>query len=242
VYSNSVALQALTVISMGGIVDHRKLSIPESYCPPPKFSSSSTLEMNPSSALFHSGLTVSIIVLPTSTIWWFSALLAICANIGFSASIVAMNAYLPSLALDSPEVAQVLLKHQGESPCPTGGLYNADGDLDLEENDSENPNAPLIAPRLDSAVRSEYDATISHATSCISSQGIIALGYGAGILLLIIALIPVTLLQGSMFSLRLAIGLSGLWWIVFTVPAAIWLPGRIWPPKPDSGGIQGIGM
>jgi UMF1 family MFS transporter len=60
--------------------------------------------------------------------------------------------------------------------------------------------------------------------SRISSLGI-AMGYGAGICLLIVALIPVTKLHGSTFSLRLAIGLSGIWWAVFTIPAALWLPG-----------------
>ena len=52
----------------------------------------------------------------------------------------------------------------------------------------------------------------------------IALGYGAGICLLIVALIPVTKLNGSTFALRLAIGLSGIWWALFSIPAAIWLP------------------
>lgn len=52
------------------------------------------------------------------------------------------------------------------------------------------------------------------ATSSISSRGIAA-GYAAGILLLLIMLIPVTLMEGSLFSLRLAIAASGLWWLVF---------------------------
>ena len=69
----------------------------------------------------------------------------------------------------------------------------------------------------------KYQAELSRATSRISSLGI-ALGYGAGICLLIVALIPVTMLHGSTFALRLAIGLSGIWWAVFTVPAALWLP------------------
>jgi len=69
----------------------------------------------------------------------------------------------------------------------------------------------------------EYQTELSRTTSRISSLGI-AFGYGAGIVLLIVALIPVTKLHGSTFALRLAIGLSGIWWAVFTIPAAIWLP------------------
>lgn len=59
------------------------------------------------------------------------------------------------------------------------------------------------------------------------------MGYGAGIILLILTLIPVTLLHGSTFSLRLAIGLSGIWWAIFTVPAALWLPRPLQTDEED---------
>lgn len=57
---------------------------------------------------------------------------------------------------------------------------------------------------------------VSKATSEISSRGIAA-GYGAGILLLVLMLIPVTLMEGSLFSLRLAIAASGVWWLAFGI-------------------------
>lgn len=69
----------------------------------------------------------------------------------------------------------------------------------------------------------EYNSTLSTATSRISALGI-AIGYGAGIILLILSLIPVTKLGGSTFSLRLAIGSSGIWWALFSIPSALWLP------------------
>ncbi|KAK2464948.1 hypothetical protein APHAL10511_003024 [Amanita phalloides] len=226
VYSISVALQAITVISMAGIADHplyRKRILLFFAC---LGSISATL----------------FLVLPSSShVWYLSALLAMCANVGFSASTVAMNAYLPSLASESPEVTQVLRRLHSE-----GYRVNALGlevDGDLRDDNSDDPIAPLIS-QPDSEVlvsdaytqsagllpsksvaKSQYDDTLSHATSRISSRGI-ALGYGAGIILLIITLIPVNRLHGSTFSLRLAIALSGLWWMVFTIPAALWLPGR----------------
>ncbi|KNZ78914.1 Autophagy-related protein 22-2 [Termitomyces sp. J132] len=173
VYSISVALQALTVISMGGIADHQLIQ-PRSTAPHRK-------RLLLSFALLGATPAIIFLVLPsTSPLWILAAPLAIFANVGFGASIVAMNAYLPTLAKESPEVFDRL--------------------------------------------RAKYEAELSRVTSRISSFGI-ALGYGAGIFLLIIALIPVTLLQGSTFALRLAIGLSGVWWAVFTIPAAIWLPG-----------------
>jgi UMF1 family MFS transporter len=158
-----------------------------------------------------------------------------CANVGFGASIVAMNAYLPSLASESPEVVQILHTIHAE------GHHVNDIELAVEadDGDTENPTVPLIsdsAPLVSdaytptatslssSSVKSQYDETLSRAISRISSRGI-ALGYAAGIILLIIALIPVARLHGSTFALRLAIGLSGLWWMFFTIPAALWLPG-----------------
>ena len=55
-----------------------------------------------------------------------------------------------------------------------------------------------------------YDLTLSNAVSRISSLGI-ALGYFAGTILLVMALIPVTKLGGTTWSLRLAIGFIGIW-------------------------------
>ncbi|KAG5337659.1 hypothetical protein C0989_009100 [Termitomyces sp. Mn162] len=170
-------------------------------------------------ALLGATPAIIFLVLPsTSPLWILAAPLAIFANVGFGASIVAMNAYLPTLAKESPEVCQILAEFED--------AQEARPSTTPDEN-SDHPDSPLInhdtTSELD-ILRAKYEAELSRVTSRISSFGI-ALGYGAGIFLLIIALIPVTLLQGSTFALRLAIGLSGVWWAVFTIPAAIWLPG-----------------
>jgi MFS transporter, UMF1 family len=155
---------------------------------------------------------ILFLLLPSSSpIWFLSAFLAAMANVGFGVSVVAMNAYLPELGREAPEV-QAKFKF---SPRRQGSL------------DEENAEEPLLAQDDDEPMsddwKHEYDAELSRTTSRISSMGI-ALGYGAGILLLILALIPVTMMKGTTFSLRLAIGLSGIWWALFTIPAAIWLP------------------
>ncbi len=162
---------------------------------------------------------ILFLILPSSSpLWFLSALLAICANVGFGVSVVAMNAYLPSLAKDSREVAE--LRSQLEASQDAG-----DSDL-ADTSHAEGVEEPLISRTQveSSELRAHYDNELSRATSRISSLGI-ALGYGAGICLLLVALIPVTKLKGSTFSLRLAIGLSGIWWAVFSIPAAVWLPG-----------------
>jgi UMF1 family MFS transporter len=117
-------------------------------------------------------------LLPSSSpIWPLSGLLAVFANIGFGASIVVLNAYLPRLAASS----------------------------------------------LPSSDRSDTEK-LSRATARISSLGI-ALGYTAGILLLLFTLFPVQHAGGSTDSLRFAIGGSGAWWAVFSIPALLLLPG-----------------
>ncbi|KAJ8091770.1 Autophagy protein 22 [Marasmius tenuissimus] len=205
VYSISVALQALTVISVGGIADrphHRK-------------------RLLLSFAFAGAFAAVLFLALPSSSpIWLLSACLAIIANVGFGVSIVAMNAYLPSLARASPEVVEIQEElREAESTEEASEPH--------EEEDELNSDQPLIQ-RTHSAkisdIKTRYDAELSRATSRISSLGI-ALGYAAGICLLIIALVPVTKMKGTTFALRLAIGLSGIWWAAFSIPAALWLPG-----------------
>lgn len=144
-----------------------------------------------------------------------------------------MNAYLPSLARDSPEVVeaqQQLDKASGSTdihaPLPTSSI-DLDADHALLSDTESSVSAPLLgttSPDHQSPVHKAYVAALSRATSRISAQGI-ASGYAAGILLLLLALVPVKQMHGSTFSLRLAIGLSGAWWILFSIPAALWLPG-----------------
>jgi len=207
VYSASVALQALTVISMGCIADR------------PTYRKRLLVGF----ASMGAAAATLFLMLPSSSILWpLSGLLAMMANVGFGASIVAMNAYLPFLARESVDVIQF-----------TGSLdrrfYEAASD-ELPATDDRS-NAPLLvssdnglnALRDGPHDQQEYNKALSKATSRISSQGI-ALGYAAGIALLILALVPVTLMKGSTLALRLAIGASGIWWALGTIPAAIWLP------------------
>jgi UMF1 family MFS transporter len=126
---------------------------------------------------------ICFFLLPSSSpIWPLSSLLAILANIGFGASIVVLNAYLPRLAVSSLPFS--------------------------DHGDTEK---------------------LSRATARISSLGI-ALGYTAGILLLLVTVLPVQRAGGSTDALRFAIGGSGVWWALFSIPA-LWL-------LPDARGFE----
>ena len=154
-------------------------------------------------------------ILPSSSpVWQISSLLAIISNVCFGASIVALNAYLPSLARNSEEVTEA-----------AAALADASRSTELSDEAEDSENAGLLVSGTPALVdaKVEYSKALTTATSRISSRGI-ATGYLAGIILLIIALIPVTKLKGSTLSLRLAIGMSGVWWGFFSLPAAVWLP------------------
>ncbi|KAG8931549.1 Autophagy protein 22 [Tulasnella sp. 418] len=195
VYSASVAIQALTVISMGGVADH----------PPHR-----KLLLLSFAALGSLSATLFIALPSTSVIWILCALLAIFANVSFGASVVALNAYLPGLARADPEVIQARAEAE---------RIRMECDSEPESSSSSTSSQNAYSKAMET-----YNAIVSRTTSRISSQGI-AIGYAAGIALLVIALIPVIMMKGSTFSLRLAISLSGIWWAVFTIPGAFWLPG-----------------
>ncbi|KAF8966154.1 autophagy-type protein 22 [Flammula alnicola] len=198
IYSISVALQAITVISMGGIADHpphRKILLLGFAC------------------LGSVAATLFLLLPSTSPIWYLSALLAVFSNVGFGASIVAMNSYIPSLAKEAPEVVKVLTELQSVGD-------NSATDIDSDPDSStENPAAPLLASSAPVDIdkrrqlEADYQAELSRATSRISSLGI-ALGYGAG----------------YAFSYH---WLERNWWAVFTIPAALWLPTSYAPSHPS---------
>ena len=175
---------------------------------------------------------ILFLLLPSSSpAWPLVAPLAICANVGFGASIVALNAYIPTLAQGSQEVVLAradLLRLTGSNASSS-----------YEPGESDNAHEPLLGGggAADASVieaKAKHDKLLSATTSRISSQGI-ALGYAAGIVMLLLALIPVRAMKGSTDSLRLAVGLSGLWWALFSLPAAAWLPSA--SSVPASGAI-----
>lgn len=70
-----------------------------------------------------------------------------------------------------------------------------------------------------------YRSVVSFTASRISSLGI-AIGYSSGTSILALMIIPVSLMKGSIFSLHLAISITGVWWAIFTIPAALFLPSQ----------------
>lgn len=174
--------------------------------------------------------------------WILSAALAIVANVSFGTSIVALNAYLPGLARETAEAQEAWVnaeKIREAAQNEQNGFMEEDELIEGDARDYDVEREPLaqVSPQYKAAL-DNYHKTLARATSHISSLGI-ALGYASGIALLLVILIPVILLKSSTFALRLAIGMSGAWWAVFTIPAALWLPGgRALGTEENSDGIR----
>lgn len=79
--------------------------------------------------------------------------------------------------------------------------------------------ALLGATQKFAKAKDEYVRERSLATSHVSSTAVAA-GFGAGILVLTVLIVPVTLMHGSTLSLRLAIASSGVWWGGGTIRAS----------------------
>lgn len=143
----------------------------------------------------------------SSPVWLLCGILAALANVSFGASTVVANSYLPTLARSSGQVRKLAVV-----------VERLRSNISEEEQFEDSPMSPL------KLALESYNKAVSRAAASISAKGI-AIGYSAGIILLGVAIIPVTMLGGTTYSLRLAISLSGVWWALFTIPAAMWLPG-----------------
>ena len=167
-YSLSVALQALTVISMGGIADHREpiASLHPYLClePSPLTASHRKPLLLCFAAMGSIAAILFLFLSSSSSAWYLSSILAVVANVGFGASVVAMNAYLPSLAEEAPDV--VSLRHQLE--FHNSSLATSDGDLDVDtslENSSLLPDTVSLVSEERKKMESQYQTVLARETS-----------------------------------------------------------------------------
>ncbi|KMP00884.1 transmembrane efflux protein [Coccidioides immitis RMSCC 2394] len=206
-FSISVLIQSVLIISMSAAADHgvyRK-----------KFLLAFALMGALSMILF-------LFLLPR--FYLLAAVLAIIANTGFGASFVLLNSFLPVLVRNDPSIQAT--RYAAASDEQTYYTQNPSG---------SNTISPVDEPeRLD--VSSNDSALVSaelRLSTKLSSNGI-GIGYIAAVLVQIGCILLVVATHSTTFSLRLVLFIIGLWWLVFTIPAALWLRPRPGPPVPDS--------
>jgi UMF1 family MFS transporter len=207
-FSISVLLQALVILSMSGAADHgayRKRLI-----------LSFAVVGSIATMLFYP-VTPSVFVL--------GSLFAIISNTCFGASSVLLNSFLPVLVRRYPDVQQAhasnVARDLDEDAAGARNLVDSTAALlpDSQQPTSHvTPPPPKSSPELQVSTR-------------ISSIGI-GVGYLAAV---IVQILCIGILVGmgpsrKVLALRVVLFFIGSWWLLFTVPAAIWLRPRPGPP------------
>lgn len=211
-FSISVLIQALLIVSMSGAADHGR------------FRKTFLL------ALASVGsLSIMLFIAVVPKIYIFGALLAIMGNTCFSASFVLLNSFLPLLVRYHPSVS-------GSQDRQTSGLGSEETDADDDPVSRSTlallpPNRPDVTTRglpVPAAISPELKLSTQ-----ISSYGI-GIGYVAGLLVQSVGILIVVATGSTTFSLRLVLFVAGTWWLLFSIPAALWLRPRPGPPLPTS--------
>ncbi|KAF9887580.1 Autophagy protein 22 [Aspergillus nanangensis] len=216
-FSASVFVQAILIISMSGAADHGSYR---------KF-------LLVTFAIIGS-ITTMLFLSVGSNLYMIGGLFAVIANTCFGASFVLLNSFLPLLVRHHPDL-QARNTSRTFVPadnCPSPVAQNAVQD----ENDAR---TPLLEPATTTAglvpIEDPTDLPIPDTSlelklsTKISSYGI-GIGYIAAVILQVICILVVIGTNQTTFSLRLVLFVIGLWWLVFTLPAALWLRARPGPP------------
>ncbi|KAI4223903.1 MAG: hypothetical protein L6R36_005074 [Xanthoria steineri] len=217
-FSISVFIQSLVIISMSGAADHgvyrKRLLL---------------------FFAFAGAVATMLFIGVIPKIYLLGGLLAIVANVCFGASFVLLNSFLPLLVRHHPSV-------QGSSPARRSSDSESCNAVASEDEDrsTDDSTAALLEDSADNRLQSyesKRDAPHLRLSTEISSYGI-GIGYIAAVIvqLIAVAIILVTkrISDSTTVALRIVLLFIGLWWLVFTVPAALWLRPRPGPPIPFS--------
>ena len=212
-FSISVLLQVLVIVSMSGPADHgryrKKLLL--------------------SFALVGSLATMMFLPVVPS-VFILGGVLAVISNTCFGASYVLLNSFLPVLVRRHPDIAALdngvardHIEHYEEDQTESHDLESSTSALlPASEPPSTNITPPVskASPELRLSTK-------------ISSYGI-GIGYIAAVVVQILGIVILLFTGSTLFSLRLVLFLIGLWWLIFTIPAALYLRPRPGPPLKSS--------
>ncbi|KAL9129641.1 MAG: hypothetical protein Q9217_001959 [Psora testacea] len=224
-FSISVLVQAILIISMSAAADHGR--------------SRKTFLLS----FAFTGATATMLFLAVvPKIYAFAALLAIIANTCFGASFVLLNSFLPILVRRHPSMRSLRQKDVSTALDRSRPSNETHGAENLEEAPSDSPTHSLLASaqeqqRLLEGAPKVVSPALQLSTR-ISSYGI-GIGYLAAVLVQVLGILIVIVVQpltsSTTLTLRIVLFVIGLWWLLFTIPAALWLRPRPGPPLPFIG-------
>lgn len=191
---------------------------------------------------FTGALATMLFIAVVPSTYWLGAVLAIISNTCFGASFVLLNSFLPLLVRHHPLVRCALPNRpraSGEPDETTPFVPHDDDDEDDDEDVFRNrPPAPPLVSSQELVIkdRSSPSKTTSPElvlSTQISSYGI-GIGYIAGVVVLTLGILIILgiryVSRSNNLALRIVLLLVGLWWMLFTIPAAMWLRPRPGPP------------
>ncbi|KAL4889724.1 autophagy-related protein 22-2 [Aspergillus ambiguus] len=212
-FSVSVLVQAILIISMSGAADH-----------------GSYRKMLLVTCALIGSISTMLFLAVKPNLYILAGFFAVVANTCFGASFVLLNSFLPLLVRHHPS----LLANYRQPDPPSGNGDTLSDPRTRQTQDEVNDTTPLLRPdnatARDAIQAPPLDTSLELKLSTkISSNGI-GIGYIAAVILQIICILVVVKTNQTTFSLRLVLFLIGLWWFVFTFPAALWLRPRPGPP------------
>jgi MFS transporter, UMF1 family len=159
-----------------------------------------------------------------------AAIFAIIANTCYGASSVLLNSFLPLLVRNHPDV-QFEIGSDGGAFGITPETTTPD-DHSVHDHALADSSAALLGNHY-KAANGDLAADIASpelsVSTRISSLGI-GIGYISALLVQTLAIYIVWATQSTLFSLRVVLFFVGIWWLLFTIPAALWLRPRPGPP------------
>ncbi|KAI9745247.1 MAG: Autophagy protein 22 [Claussenomyces sp. TS43310] len=224
IFSISVLLQALVVVSISCAADHgnyrKRLLL---------------------GFAFTGAFATMLFLVIVPEIYLLGALLAIISNTCFGASFVLLNSFLPVLVRRHPATQYPLPEIVTEAPHDVLqhqhlGIPNSDGNGNADQADATTPLLPA-SEALPEEKATSVELTLA---TQISSTGI-GIGYSAGLFVQCISILVILSLHSTTFSLRLVLFIIGVWWFLFTIPAAVWLrprPGPLLPLDSKTGAAR----
>lgn len=179
---------------------------------------------------FIGSIATMLFIAVVPKVYLLGGLLAIISNTCFGASFVLLNSFLPVLVHHHPS----LKEPKQASPLNDRATTSRSGSLSSTGTlGPTNPTdtAPLLGSNREATKTSAATVTSLElkVSTRISSNGI-GIGYIGAVILQMLSILVVMVVQPPTLSLRLVLFLIGLWWFVFTIPAALWLRTRPGPP------------
>ena len=217
-FSISVLVQALLIISMSGAADHGlyRKSLLLSFA-------------------FTGSVATMLFLAVVPKIYVFGAFLAIISNTSFGASFVLLNSFLPVLVRRHPSLRLVRTEHASMN---SRDVEDDEMSASFRREDGNPTHSLLQTNPGTTSIRPVSPAL--HLSTRISSYGI-GIGYIAAVIVqtlgIVIVIVASPLTKSTTLILRIVLFFIGLWWFIFTIPAALWLRPRPGPPIPTS--IQG---